>query len=72
MTKDQFSLEVQKMLAKNKDLTCIDGVLTLCNKYGIDPEDANKFLNASIKEKIEYEARKLNLMPREMTLEKFI
>ena len=40
----------------------IDAVLTVCEDKNIDPEVIGKFLSKPIKEKLETEARDLNLL----------
>ena len=43
-------------------LSYIDAVLAVCENKNIDPEVIGKFLSKPIKEKLETEARELNLL----------
>jgi len=68
MTKKNFSLMVEN-LARANDLTYIDSVVELCERENIDPEDVKKYLSDSIKDHIESEARGLNYLPKQNTLD---
>lgn len=56
-------------LARANDLTYIDSVVELCERENIDPEDVKKYLSDSIKDHIESEARGLNYLPKQNTLD---
>jgi len=63
ITKKRFS-ETVEGLVKSKSMSFIDAVVYVCEQNGIDPENGNRLLSDSIKQKIEAEAMKLNLIPR--------
>lgn len=54
---------VEKHVAKNGG-TYIDAVLTICETEDIDPIIAAKGLNKPIREKLEIEGMKRNILPR--------
>jgi hypothetical protein len=49
-------------------MTYMDAVLHICNEHEIEPETVKKFLTKPIKEKIENEARNLNMLPKKTEL----
>ena len=68
MTKKNFSLMVENLVRTTR-LSYIDSVVELCERENIDPEDVKKYLSDSIKEHIEAEARGLNYLPKQNTLD---
>ena len=62
-----FSKKVEEC-AKEKEIGYMDAVLYLCEQNEIEPDTVSKFLTKPIKEKIEREARGLNLLPTKTEL----
>ena len=62
-----FSKKVEEC-AKEKEIGYMDAVLHLCEENEIEPDTVSKFLTKPIKEKIEREARGLNLLPTKTEL----
>ena len=57
--------EITELIEKyvlSGSMNYIDSVLTVCENKNIDPEVIGKFLSKPIKEKLETEARDLNLL----------
>ena len=52
------------ILVRKDELSYMEAVIELCERYEIDPECAATFLTKPIKEKIEKEASDLNMLPR--------
>jgi len=67
LNKSRFTKMVEKARIE-KNLSYIDTVLYLCEKYKIDEADVKKYITDIIKKKIESEAMELNLVPRQNTL----
>jgi len=63
ITKKRFSEAVEK-LVRSKNMPWMDAVIAICDEKTIDPSEVNRLLTDSIKQKIEAEAMKLNLIPR--------
>lgn len=63
LTKSKFSKEVEQAVLHRK-MGYIEAILFICEKYSIDPLDSKKFLNNTIKEKLESEAQIKNLLPK--------
>jgi hypothetical protein len=68
LTKSSFAKMVEKY-ARDKQTSYMDAVVDLCEELNIDPEDIGRYISNVIKEKIEGEAMKLNLLPRQNMLE---
>lgn len=50
--------------AQDTKMSYIDIVLECCEKFGIEPEVAGKFLNAPLREKLYVEFQSVNLLPK--------
>lgn len=61
MSKLNFSLIVEHTV-KDSELSYIDAIVSLCEKYDIEFESMRGALNNNIKERIKLEAQKLNMM----------
>ena len=59
MTKVKFSKLVETTVREHQ-ISHMDAILHLCEKYGIEPEDCKKYVSNVIKEKVEVEAMRLN------------
>jgi len=59
MTKSKFSKLIEATV-REMQISHMDAILHLCEKYGIEPEDCRKYVNNVIKEKLEVEAQNLN------------
>ena len=64
VTKADFSKEVIE-LVEERGLTYIETVVHMCEERGIEPEDAGRYLTPLVKSRIEDEAQKLNILPKE-------
>ena len=63
----RFPKEVETH-AQSFGVSYIDAVLAVCERYGIEPQVAAKFLNKPLVEKIKAEGQELNLLPRKTKL----
>lgn len=64
MTSAKFSQEVEKIALNNQDMNYIDAVLHLCELNEIEVESVPKLISKPLKEKIKYEAQKLNFIKK--------
>jgi len=67
MTKAKFSKMVDSVVHEYQ-MSNMDAVLYLCEKYTIDPADAKRYVSTVLKTKLEAEAMELNFLPRSNTL----
>ena len=68
LTKAKFSKLVERTVIE-KRLSYMDAIVWLCEQHNIEIEDCRKFINPIIKDKLEAEARRLNFLPRQNTLD---
>lgn len=68
LTKKSFSSMVETFVYQNR-LSYLDSVLHLCEKNNLELEDVRKYLSITILEHIESEARQLNFLPKQNTLD---
>ena len=64
MTAAKFSQEVEKIALSNSDMNYIDAVLHLCETNEIEVESVPKLISKPLKEKLKYEAQRLNYMKK--------
>ena len=67
LTKSKFSKMVLDAV-RQKNLSYIDAVVWLCEKNNVDIQDTKKYINPIIKDKLEAEAKQLNMIPGGNTL----
>lgn len=63
ITKRAFSKEVEDT-AKFRALSYLDAVLFVAEKYNTEPEDCAKLISKPIKEKLEIEGQKKNILKK--------
>ena len=68
LTKKSFPSMVETFVYQNR-LSYLDSVLHLCEKNNLELEDVRKYLSTTILEHIESEARQLNFLPKQNTLD---
>jgi hypothetical protein len=67
VTNSRFPKEVETHVGKY-GVSYIDAVIAVCERFGIEPQVAAKFLNKPIIEKIRAEGQNLNLLPKKAKL----
>ena len=67
MNKKKFTKMVEDCV-RTKSMTYMDTVVYLCDKNNLEIEDVKKYIAISIKEKIEFEAMKLNFLEKSESL----
>jgi len=63
MTTAKFSQEVEKVAFEN-EMNYIDAIVFYCEKNEIEIESVPKLISKPLKEKLKYDAQKLNFMKR--------
>jgi len=67
MNKKKFTKMVEDCV-KKESMSYMDTVVYLCEKNNLEIEDIKKYIAISIKEKIEFEAMKLNFLEKSESL----
>lgn len=61
---NKFSMYIED-LARQKKQTCFETLVQYCTDNHIEPDDIKRMVSNSLKEKIEVEVRKENMLPRQ-------
>lgn len=64
MTQAKFSKDVEDLVLQEPDLNYIDAVVHYCEANEIDIDKVSKLISKPLKEKLKYEAIKLNFLKR--------
>jgi len=67
MTKAKFGKHVETAVVELR-MSYMDAVIHCCEQFGIEIEDARKYVSTVIKSKLEAEAMQLNFLERSGTL----
>ena len=63
MTSAKFSVEIEKIV-KDSNLNYIEAVVQFCEDKNIELTGINKLISKPLKEKLKYDAQRLNFMKR--------
>ena len=67
LTKKKFGKMIEDTV-RDIRLSYMDSIIWLCDENKIDLEDVSKYLSPVIKQQLEYEGQKLNMLPKGNTL----
>lgn len=65
---NEFSLNIEKIVAERK-MNYMDAVLLYCEQNYLEPQDIARYINKSLKDKIEMNFRELNYLPKQAQLD---
>jgi len=63
MTAAKFSLEIER-LVKQSNLNYIEAIVQFCEDKSIEVETVGKLISKPLKEKLKYDAQRLNFMKK--------
>lgn len=63
MTAAKFSLEIER-LVKESNLNYIEAIVQFCEDKSIEVETVGKLISKPLKEKLKYDAQRLNFMKK--------
>ena len=66
MNSKEFSLKIESIV-KEKKISHMDAVVWYCDENGLDTSQVSSLISKSLKEKIQLEAEKLNLIEKSST-----
>jgi len=67
-TTNEFSMHIEKQ-ARERRMSHMDAVLEYCKENFLEPEDVAKYINKSLKDKIEMDFRDANMLPKQAQLD---
>ena len=63
ITKQNFAMAIEQ-LVKTKEMSYVEAIIHYCDERTLDPEDISKLCVGSLKDKLEAEAQRNNLLPK--------
>ena len=63
LTPQKFAMEIEKIVA-NDELNYIDAILHYCEKNSLEVESVTKLISKPLKERLKWDATRLNFMKR--------
>ena len=63
LTPQKFAMEIEKIVA-NDELNYIDAILHYCEKNSLEVESITKLISKPLKERLKWDATRLNFMKR--------
>lgn len=64
MTATKFAGEIEKLVSDNSDMNYIDAVVHFCETNGIELETISKLISKPLKEKLKFDAQRLNFIKK--------
>jgi len=61
LTPQKFAMEIEKIVAEN-ELNYIDAILDYCEKNNLEVESITKLISKPLKERLKWDATRLNFM----------
>ena len=55
-------------MVANEEVTYVEAVCNICDDNGIEPEDIVPILSSSLRDTLEYEAMRVNRLPKRSSL----
>jgi|TARA_B100001113_G_scaffold657_1_gene637 hypothetical protein len=62
MNSKEFSLIIENLVKKHRDMSYMDAIVHYCEQNNIEIESAAKMLTKQLKEKIQFQAQNLRLL----------
>ena len=67
LTTEELSRRVERLVSKDH-MTYLESIIHICDDTGIDAEDMAKIVTGSLREKLEAESQRNNILPKPNTL----
>ena len=64
MTSTKFAGEIEKLVSDNSDMNYIDAIIHFCEQNGIEVDSINKLVSKPLKEKLKFDAQRLNFIKK--------
>ncbi len=62
MNSKEFSLIIEDIVKKHKDMSYVDAIVKYCDENGIEIETTARLITKQLKEKIQHQSAQLNLL----------
>ena len=60
----RFAEEIETLVLENKEMNYIDAIVHFCEQNSIELDTINKLVSKPLKEKLKFDAQRLNFMKR--------
>ena len=60
----RFAQEIEQLVLLNKDMNYIDAIVHFCEQHSLDLESVPKLISKPLKDKIQWDAARLNYIKR--------
>ena len=64
LTPSKFALEIEKIVSEEEDMNYIDAICHYCSLNNIEVDTVSKLVSKPLKEKLKWDATRLNFMKR--------
>ena len=61
---EKFAMEIEKLVKENESMNYIEAICHYCDENSIEIENINKLISKPLKEKLKWDATRLNFMKR--------
>ena len=62
MNSKEFSLIIEDIVKKHKDMTYVDAIVKYCEENNVEVETTSRLITKQLKEKIQHQSAQLNLL----------
>ena len=62
MNSKEFSLIIEDVVKKHKGMSYVDAIVLYCEENNLEVESAGRLITKPLKEKIQFQSQKLNLL----------
>lgn len=66
LSKQEFAMQIERRV-KRKEMGYLEAIIDYCDTNGLEADDVHKLVVGSLKEKLEAEAQRNNLLPKSST-----
>jgi hypothetical protein len=67
ITRQELAIRTER-LVRSDGLTYVEAIIQICSDLDLDPEDIAKMVTGPLKDKVEAEAMRSNILPRSNTV----
>jgi uncharacterized protein YdhG (YjbR/CyaY superfamily) len=67
ISKQELALKAERLVQSDK-LTYLEAIIQICDELDVDPEDMAKMVVGPLKDKLEAEAQRANILPKPNSL----
>ena len=66
ISKQEFAMQIERRV-QQKEMGYLEAIIDYCDSHGLEADDVHNLVVGSLKEKLEAEAQRNNLLPKSST-----